>query len=49
MQEISAHECELSMRFLLCQDVIFHRIPTHLDIETQITSPRYVEKLVSSK
>ena len=42
MQQISANECELSMRFLLCQDAIFHRIPNPLDIEMLRTFPRYV-------
>ena len=27
LQLISAHECELSPKHLLCQDVVFHRIP----------------------
>ena len=43
MQEISTHGYELSMRFLLCQDVIFHNIPTPLDVEIHRTPPRYIE------
>ena len=38
MQQISTYEHKLSMRFL-CQDAIFHRIPTPLDIEMQRTPP----------
>ena len=43
MLQISAYEYKQSMRFLLCLDVISHRIPTGLDIETQRTSLTYVE------
>ena len=46
MQQISMYEYELSMKFLLCQDAIFHRIPTPLDIELQRTPPKYVESQV---
>ena len=43
VQQMSVCQCELSMRFLLCQDTIFHRIPIPSDIETQRTPPNYVD------
>ena len=43
MQQNSVYGCELSMRLLLCQEAIFHRIPIPSDIETWGTPPNYVE------
>ena len=43
LQQISVYGCKESMRWLLCQDTIFHRIPIPTEIETQRTPPNYVE------
>ena len=43
MQQMMVYECKLGIRFLLCQDAVFHRIPIPLDIETQRTPPKHVE------
>ena len=44
LQQISAHECELSMKLLLCQDTMHHRIPITSDIEIQKTPPNNIEE-----
>ena len=51
LQQISAHECELRMRLLLCQDAIFHRIQISSDIGMQKAPSHYAGEnwLVSSR
>ena len=44
LQQISAYECELNMRLLLCQDTIFHSIPITSNIEIQSTLLNYREE-----
>ena len=46
LQQISAYGCELSMRILLCQDAIFHRIPVSSDIGMQKT-PLIMQKKIA--
>ena len=44
MQQISAHDCELSMGLLLCQDAVFNGIQIISSIEIQRTSLDYGEE-----
>ena len=48
-QQISIYKCELNMRHLLCQDVIFHRITGSTCWEIQRQPLSYVDKQVEQK
>ena len=49
LKQTSLHECEWSMRYLLCQDVIFHRIICVNDCERQRETPNYIPQQMKQK
>ena len=49
LQQIDVHECELTTRYLLCHDAIFHRNSNTIGSDKQMTPLSFVDEQMTMK